>query len=156
MIRPVRFGSVRFQASRFRFFRFRLILVNTRFRVLNTFLKNQKSPFPRRSLEIRISRVLLKVCRWSPRGGGGFAPPLGDPCILSQPRNSNFEWSSWKGTFLIFQKCVQNPKSCIYSHYGNSMNYVFFESSAKSLQNVQKINWKSKENQLKPKKTNGF
>ena len=86
-----------------------------RFLVLNRFPKNPKNPFPRRSLEIRISRVLLKVCRWSPRGGAS-PPPLGDPCILSQPRNSNFEWSSWKRTFLIFQKCVQNPKSCIYSH----------------------------------------
>ena len=28
--------------------------------------KNQKNPFPRRSLEIRISRMLLKECRCSP------------------------------------------------------------------------------------------
>ena len=94
MIRPVRFGSVRFQASRFRFFRFRLILVNTRFRVLNTFLKNQKSPFPRRSLEIRISRVLLKVFRWSPWG------------ILAISRNRDIRISSdrlGKGLFWFFR-----------------------------------------------------
>ena len=86
---------------------------NTRFLVLNRFPKYQTNPFPRRSLEIRISRVLLKECRWSPRGGAS-PPPLGDPCILSQPRNSNFEWSPWKGIFLIFWKSVQNQKSCIF------------------------------------------
>ncbi len=68
------------------------------------FPKQSKTPFPRPSLEILISRVLLKECRWSPRGGGLRPPPLGDPCILSQPRNSNFEWWPWKGIFFIFFK----------------------------------------------------
>ena len=40
--------------------------------------------------------------QWPPRGGG-FAPPVGDPCTLSQPRNSNCEWWPWQGTcFLMF------------------------------------------------------
>ena len=65
--------------------------VSTRFRVLNTFLKNQKNPFQDDHSKFEFLECCLKYAD-DPPGGAGFAPPpLGDPCILSQPRNSNFE-----------------------------------------------------------------
>ena len=80
------------------------------------FWKIKKVPFQDDHSKSEFLECCLKYADDPPGWGGRSPPPRGDPCILSQPRNSNFEWSSWKRTFLIFQKCVQNPKSCIYSH----------------------------------------
>ena len=54
-------------------------------------LKKSKKLFPRPTLEIQISRVLLKECRWSPRGGGFAPPPWG---ILAFSRNREIRISS--------------------------------------------------------------
>ena len=99
---------------------------NTIFLVLNRFPKNQKNPFPRRSLEIRISR--LRENARIPQGGGRSPPPGGSSAFFKQhSRNSNFEWSPWKGIFLIFWKCVQNQKSCILqqSYYSYSKKWAW-------------------------------
>ena len=51
--------------------------------------KNKQIPFQGDHSKFEFLECCLKNADDPP--GGGFAPPLGDPCILSQPRNSNFE-----------------------------------------------------------------
>ena len=72
-------------------------------KVSKIFPKNQKKiPFQGHHSKLEFLECCLKYAD-DPPGGGDFAPPpLGDPCILSQPRNSNFEWWPWKGIFFWF------------------------------------------------------
>ena len=68
------------------------------FLVVNRLPINFKKTIPRRSLEIRISRVLLKECRY-PQGGGG-------PGDLAYSRNREIRISSdrlGKDFFVFFR-----------------------------------------------------
>ena len=56
------------------------------------------------------------------------APPWGS-CILSQPRNSNFERSPWKGIFWTCWKCVQT-QNLIFRSFDHANNYENQTSSA--------------------------
>ena len=88
------------------------------------FQKIQKIPFQGDHSKFEFLECCLKNAD-IPRG----APPWGS-CILSQPRNSNFEWSSWKRIFWIFWKCFQNQKSWILRVFDYETNYENPTSSA--------------------------
>ena len=90
------------------------------------FQEIKKIPFQGDHSKFEFLECCLKKAD-DPPGRGASPPLLGDPCILSQPRNSNFEWSPWKGICLILWKCVQNQKSCMFvgmDVYGN-IRFIF-------------------------------
>ena len=67
-----------------------------------------------------------------PQGAGASPSPWGIlACILSQPRNSNFEWSPWKWIFFWFFWNLLKTRSLVFFSPEiyetiRSFNYLFF------------------------------